>query len=228
MSQHDYVIAGGTGIGGLAVRQDINTALLAIASNNSGATEPATMYAHQLWADTTTNTLKLRNAANTAWLLVCDLLTGAPVLGAGAVLVFEGTTDNAFETTVTVVDPTADRTVTLPDATTTLAGLAVTQTFTAPQRGTPTTDNDLSFDQSVANHFTCTPTAGGTLTFTNHTAGQSGFIKFVNNSNYVITAAATTKCDSGFLSSISITGTYLISYYDDGTNAYCVASRALV
>ena len=30
-------------------------------------------------------------------------------------VVFEGATDNAFETTLTVVDPTADRTITLPD-----------------------------------------------------------------------------------------------------------------
>ena len=36
-------------------------------------------------------------------------------------LVFEGATADAFETTLTVVDPTADRTVTLPDATGTIA-----------------------------------------------------------------------------------------------------------
>jgi len=32
-------------------------------------------------------------------------------------IVFEGTTENAFETTLTVTDPTADRTITFPDAT---------------------------------------------------------------------------------------------------------------
>ena len=32
-------------------------------------------------------------------------------------LIFEGATDNANETTLTVVDPTADRTATLPDTT---------------------------------------------------------------------------------------------------------------
>tara|TARA_Y100001949_G_scaffold41917_1_gene34215 strand:+ start:866 stop:1762 length:897 start_codon:yes stop_codon:yes gene_type:complete len=35
----------------------------------------------------------------------------------GNVLVFEGTTDDIHETTLTVVDPTADRTITLPNAT---------------------------------------------------------------------------------------------------------------
>jgi hypothetical protein len=45
-------------------------------------------------------------------------------------IIFEGTTADAFETTLTVVDPTADRTVTIPDATTTLVGTDVTQTLT--------------------------------------------------------------------------------------------------
>jgi len=39
-------------------------------------------------------------------------------------MVFEGATANAFETTLTVTDPTADRTLTLPDATGTLATTA--------------------------------------------------------------------------------------------------------
>ena len=70
MSQHDYVIANGTGA---AVRSDLNNALAAIVSNNSGATEPATMYAYQWWADTTTGLLKLRNAANNAWITLREL-----------------------------------------------------------------------------------------------------------------------------------------------------------
>lgn len=35
-------------------------------------------------------------------------------------IIFEGATDDGFETTLTVVDPTADRTVTIPDGTGTL------------------------------------------------------------------------------------------------------------
>ena len=70
MSQHDYVIANGTGA---AVRSDLNNALAAIVSQNSGATEPATMYAYQWWADTTTGLLKLRNAANNAWVTLFQL-----------------------------------------------------------------------------------------------------------------------------------------------------------
>jgi len=70
VAQHDYVIANGTGA---AVRSDLNNALAAIVSNNSGATEPATMYAYQWWADTTTGLLKLRNGANNAWITLREL-----------------------------------------------------------------------------------------------------------------------------------------------------------
>jgi len=45
-------------------------------------------------------------------------------------IVFEGSTADDFETTLTAIDPTADRTVSIPNATTTLAGTDTTDTFT--------------------------------------------------------------------------------------------------
>jgi hypothetical protein len=51
-------------------------------------------------------------------------------LPAGFHIEFEGTTNDAFETTLIVVDPTADRTVSIPDATTTLVGTDTTDTLT--------------------------------------------------------------------------------------------------
>jgi hypothetical protein len=70
VATHDYVIANGSGA---AVRSDLNDALAAIVSNNSNATEPATTYAYMWWSDTTTGLLKIRNAANTAWVTVGTL-----------------------------------------------------------------------------------------------------------------------------------------------------------
>jgi len=107
------------------------------------------------------------------------------------------------------------------------AFLNVEQTWTDAQRGAITTDNDLSFDLAVGNNFTCTPTGTGTLTFTNHTAGQSGYVLLINTGGYAISAAATTKVTAALLATVSAAGTYLISYYDNGTNAYCTASGAL-
>lgn len=154
-----------------------------------------------------------------------NTFTGDQTLGATYRLVFEGTTDDAFETTLTVADPTADRTVTLPNETTTLAGLSVAETFTAPQRGSITTDNDGSFDMAAGNNFECTPTAGFTLTFTNITEGQSGNIYLVNGSNYAVAAHANTKVTSSFLTKVSATGEYWISYWSpDGTNVLVTAA----
>jgi len=88
MAQHDYVIANGTGA---AVRSDINNGLAAIVSNNSGASAPSTTYAYMLWADTSTNLLKLRNGANSAWITVGDLTAANLGLAALASPTFTGT-----------------------------------------------------------------------------------------------------------------------------------------
>lgn len=64
MSQHDMNVANGSGA---TVRGDLNNALVALAGVSSGATEPTTTFAYQLWADTTTGLLKQRNGANTVW-----------------------------------------------------------------------------------------------------------------------------------------------------------------
>ena len=56
-------------------------------------------------------------------------ITGTVLSGASP-LVFEGATDDAYETTWAFVDPTADRTITVPDATDTLIGKATTDTLT--------------------------------------------------------------------------------------------------
>jgi hypothetical protein len=70
MAQHDYIIANQSGAG---FRSDLNNGLAAIVSQNSGAAQPSTTYAYQWWADTTTGLLKIRNAANNAWITVGTL-----------------------------------------------------------------------------------------------------------------------------------------------------------
>lgn len=101
------------------------------------------------------------------------------------------------------------------------------QTFTASQRGTVTTDNDGSFDMAVTNNFVCTPTATFALTFTNITAGQSGYVLLVNTGGYTVTAAATTKVNTSFLTTVSTAGTYLLSYFSTGGNVYVTTGGAM-
>lgn len=70
MAQHDYIISNQSGA---AFRADLNNGLAAIVSQNSGAAQPSTTYAYQWWADTTTGLLKIRNAANSAWIAIGTL-----------------------------------------------------------------------------------------------------------------------------------------------------------
>jgi hypothetical protein len=87
VATHDYNIANGTGA---AVRSDLNGALAAIATNNSSATAPATTYAYQWWADTTTGLLKQRNAANSAFVTIGTLASTNLGLAALAGATFTG------------------------------------------------------------------------------------------------------------------------------------------
>lgn len=74
MAQHDYNIANQSG---QAFRADLNNALAAIVSGNSGASAPSTTFAYQYWVDTSTTpaTLKQRNSANNAWITIGQLDT---------------------------------------------------------------------------------------------------------------------------------------------------------
>ena len=155
---------------------------------------------------TTVNKVTFTAPATGSTLTIAD----GKVLTANASLIFAGT------------DST---TMTFPATSATVAGLGITETFTAPQRGTVTTDNDLSFDLNVTNNFQCTPSGTGALTFTNITAGQSGNIWLDNSGAYAISLAATTKGDANLATTISAAGIYWLSYYSpDGTNVYVVTS----
>lgn len=81
MSQADYQIADQPGASFLS---ELNAHLQAIVTQNSGATEPSPTYAYQLWADTTSGKLKMRNGSNTAWLDVMTLANAQALAAAAA------------------------------------------------------------------------------------------------------------------------------------------------
>jgi hypothetical protein len=89
-------------------------------------------------------------------------------------IVLEGTTDNAFEMTLSGGDPTADRTITLPDVTGTVVttgNLTAITTLTSPTiTGAVFNDGSIVFEGATANDFETTlavtdPTADRTITF---------------------------------------------------------------
>ena len=105
-------IAGGTGIDTTVSDNNISVAIDATVATLTGSQ----ILTNKTLTSPTINTGTISLGAN--------LTMGAYSL------VFEGSTADAYETTLTVTDPTADRTITLPNATDTLVGLATTDTLT--------------------------------------------------------------------------------------------------
>ena len=83
----------------------------------------------------TTDTQTLTNKTLTAPTITNPSITGA---GVDASIVFEGATADAHETTLTVVDPTQDNTITLPNTTGTVVLDTATQTLTNKTLTSPT------------------------------------------------------------------------------------------
>ena len=191
--------------------------------NGSGAPLASDLVQGEPALDLTNKRLYTENASGT----VIEIGTNPTSLTTGAISGTTGTFSGAVTQEGNTVLDTADVGVSVQAYDADTAKLDVAQTYTAAQRGTVTTDNDLSFDMSATNFFKCTPTGNGTLTFTNITAGQSGNIWLDNSAAVVISAASTTYISAADLTKINSAGVYFLSYYSDGTNVMVSASSAL-
>ena len=192
----DYVgtVTSVTGSAPISVATGTTTPVISVSAASTSAAGVVQL------SDSTSTTSSVLAATSTAVKSAYDLadaampkaggtFTGDVTLGATRTLIFEGSTDDGFETTLTVADPTADRTITLPNATGTVAltsdlsgyGLLDgTQTWTKGQRGAITALTDgatITPDFSLSNNWSLT--IGGNRTLANPTnlvAGQSGCI----------------------------------------------------
>ena len=104
------------------------------------------------------------------------------------------------------------------------AVLANDQSWTGSQRATAVTDNDGSYDMNGGQNFITTPSGSTTITFTNITNGQSGFIKLINSGGETISLHANSKGDANLATTVSTAGTYLLSYFSDGTDVWLTNS----
>ena len=105
----------------------------------------------------------------------------------GSNLIFEGLVENAFETTLTVVEPTVDRTITLPNIT----GTVITTGDTGTVTNTIIADTTIraaklnlgSDDVSVGSLSSGGAVSGTTGTFSNLNLTQNGVLVFEGSSN---------------------------------------------
>jgi hypothetical protein len=162
MSQHDLNIANQ---GFPAFRADLNDALVALGSTNSGATAPATPYANQLWYDTANNILKIRNEDNDAWISIATLDQSGDVLSVIALnTISEGTSGSG----VTVDGVLLKDNAVTASADSTISGLTVGKgggglsSNTAIGAGALSATNTVGFNVAVgANAFNANTTGQG-------------------------------------------------------------------
>lgn len=110
--------------------RDANLHAEASAYYNDGSGSGHTMHGIGSGEGDVVGTLKTQTLTNktlTAPTISDPTITGTA--SAGAVLVFEGATADAYETTLTVVDPTQDNTITLPNTTGTVVIANASQTL---------------------------------------------------------------------------------------------------
>ena len=92
------------------------TGNVSVGTVNSSTVPSSQTLVGRTTVDTLTNKTLTQPTINTPS-ISAPTITSDMLIGASVTINFEGATDNAFETTLTVVDPTADRTITLPNET---------------------------------------------------------------------------------------------------------------
>ena len=194
MSQNDFNLANQ---GFPSMRADMNSAFQALASNSSGATEPSTTYSYQWWYDTTTDTLKIRNADNDAWISFAAFDQVNDTWSVTANLQFDdneklllGTSDDLeiyHNGTNSIINEngTGDLLFQVGGSTkltTTSTGVTVTGTAIATTDTDTTNTGTVTLDFAANQNFVLTLTGNVTLANpTTEQVGQSGFIVFIQD-----------------------------------------------
>jgi len=169
-------------------------------------------------------------------------VTGNLEIGTTGSLTFEGSSADGNETTLAVANPTADRTITLPDATGTVALLGTAQTFTAVQTLTDpaiigtilediyTISDGAAFEIDPGNGSVQLITLGAARTpkATNFAAGEAVTLMVDDGSAYTLTWTDATfggsgvvwKTDNGSAPTLNTTGYTVIVLWKVSTQVY--------
>jgi len=179
---------------GLAFRTELNSILAALSSLQSGSSAPTTTNAYQLWIDTSSSPaqLKIRNGANSAWIVVSSDVT-ATNLGLAALsgATFTGDVTMNAQSDVRFADSDSSNYVALQGA----ATIGSNVTFTLPS-------SDGSANQVLKTD------GSGALSFTDNSGavtsvgGQTGAVTYATSWAVGTGATAATNTD------LDVSGTY--------------------
>ena len=146
------------------------------------------------------NAASAQTTANAALPKSGGTMTGNLEIGTAGSLTFEGATADGFETTLAVVDPTADRTITLPNVTGTVVTTGDTGTITSTMIANSTiTDDDISGGAGIADFKLGTITAAGKVSNSATTATSA------NTASAIVARDASGNFSAGTITA-SLTG----------------------
>ena len=207
---------------GANFRADVNTALQAIASQQSGASAPATTYAYQLWYDTTNSVLKMRNGANSGW------VTLGPFADSTQIIPFMGHTTIASASTCdlgtinqTGINITGTTTITAFGSTAaagtlkfvTMSG-ALTLTYNATSLIIPGAANILT---AAGDTFLAEALGSGNWRILSYQKANGGDLSMSGPST-TVASATTTDLNSANNNSVVISGTTTITSFGSNAN----------
>ena len=168
--------------------------------------------------------LATATAASTYATIASPAFTGT--VSVDASVVFEGQTANDFETMLTVVDPTADRTITLPDA-----------TGTVQLRVTDVSDTEIGYLNGVTSGIQTQLDAKGASTdITNHTSATTNVHGIADTSLLATKSYADGKASDAQTNAItaagiaaaSAIGTAVTNHENDTTNVHGISDTSVL
>jgi hypothetical protein len=229
MPQHDYNISNQSFS---AFRADVNSALVAVATNNSGALEPSPTYAFMRWPDQATGLWKVRNSSNTGWVTIGPIdqaayglaplespqLTGTPTAPTAAA----DTSTVQIATTAFVAGAVAPAVPVLGTVQSSTSGTAIN--FTGiPSYAKRVTLLFNGVSQSSANDILVQLGVGTTPTTSGYAQGQSVLV-FVSGGTTVTTSSAGIPI-TNFLPAYIINGRLVIDRFNDAGNTWLATGQ---
>ena len=227
--------SGGTFSGAITSNGDITATGTLLAQGDTAAGDDAAIgYTAAegliLTGQGTTNDVTIKNDADTAVIQIptggtATTFTGDITIGnasaADRKIVFDG---NAQDFYVGLDDSADDLVIGLGSAVGTTPAISIDENVLVTVADdvsvvgrafspTLTTNLGSAINLALGNNFLITTTGDVVLTFTNQIAGQSGTMKFVNDSNRAVTAHTNVAISEADLATISATGTYMVSYF---------------
>lgn len=179
---------------GLAFRTELNSILAALSSLQSGSSAPTTTNAYQLWIDTSSSPaqLKIRNGANSAWIVVSSDVT-ATNLGLAALsgATFTGDVTMNAQSDVRFADSDSSNYVALQGA----ATIGSNVTFTLPS-------SDGSNGQVLQTNGSGVLSFASTSGAVTSVGGQTGAVTYATSWAVGTGATAATNTD------LDVSGTY--------------------